>query len=471
MSFRNEVNALKPHSSISLSLLLFASHLILTATAMIGFASAIFAMSYRSTYNQAESELLGAAESLIQDLRNGKSPETLEIPDTFFHRFGRAPRDRAYWCVWNESGTRIAAGGEIPDAVAPYKKGPPGNGPHPSATRSSGRRLEMILTTDDGGQLLVGRPLAKEFDALGRLSVRLAGIGLVGLIAASAVAWWMTRRIVLPIVLLAAKAQSITYQHLAERLVLPQPTREMTKLATSFNFMLADLQRGILHQQQFMSDAAHELRTPVSVILSQSEFSLLRERSTNDYRQGLETCRKAAGHMKRLVDNLFEVSRIDSGQLAIGKNELDLAFIAGEAVQLTTTLAQDRGIRLRSKLTSVFVVGDATRLRQIVLNLITNAIDYNVDGVEVVVTVDEESGQARLVVEDFGQGIPENDLPKIWNRFYRVDQARTPTGNIGVGLGLSLVAELVRLHDGTIGIKSKLGEGTTVTVHLPLVAK
>ena len=471
MSSHNKSIVSTHDGRVSLSTLLFGSHLLLVAVAMIGFAAAMFAMSYRATYSQAESELLGATESLLQDLRNGTSPQLLEIPDTFFHRFGKAPRDRAYWCVWDRSGTRIGGGGELPETTTPNQKQPPRDGPRPFASRSTGPRLEMLLSTDEGGQLLVGRPLAKEFDALRRLLARLAGIGLAGIIAASGVAWWMTRRIVGPIVDLATKAQTITHQHLEERLALPQPTSEMTQLAISFNSMLANLQCAFMRQQQFTSDAAHELRTPVSIILSQSEFSLLRQRSSDDYRQGLETCRQAAGHMKRLVENLFEVSRIDSGQLLIGKQELDLANIADEAIQMMATLAQDRNLRMQSQMTSVFVIGDATRLRQIVLNLIANAIEYSVSGGEVLVTVDHDSGQARLSVADHGQGISQDDLPKIWNRFYRVDQARTQSGNVGAGLGLSLVAELVRLHGGNVAIESQLGLGTTVTVQLPSISR
>ena len=470
MSSHNKSIASTLNASVSLTTLLFGSHLLLVTVAIIGFAAAMFAMSYRATYSQAESELLGATESLLQDLRNGKTPKSLEIPDAFYHRFGKAPRDRAYWCVWDRSGTRIGVGGDLPEKTTLNQKLPPRDGPRPFTSRLSGQRLEMFATTDEGGQLLVGRPLAKEFDALRRLFLRLAVIGLTGLIAASGVAWWMTRRIVGPIVDLATKAQSITHQHLEERLALPQPTSEMTQLAISFNLMLANLQSAFLRQQQFTSDAAHELRTPVTIILSQSEFSLLRQRSSDDYRQGFETCRQASGHMKRLVENLFEVSRIDSGQLSIEKQELDFANIADEAIQMMATLAKDRGLCIQSQLTSVLVIGDATRLRQIVLNLIANAIEYSEHGSEIQVTVDQDSGQARLIIADHGQGIPQDDLPKIWNRFYRVDQARTQSGNVGAGLGLSLVAELVRLHGGNVTIESQLGEGTTVTVHLPITS-
>lgn len=435
---------------------------------ILGFATVVFAMSYQATYERAESELLGAAESLSQQLRNGTPVASLEIPDVFFHRFGKAPRDRAYWGVWNEAGSLVSSGGEVPETLSPIEKRPPFTGPKPFVTRATGRYLELFVSTDDRGLLLIGRPLAKEFDALARLSLRLLGISVLGFALATAIAWWITRSIATPISNFAATVQSITHQRLDERLDSTQPTLEMSKLASAFNEMLKALQDSFQRQQQFTSDAAHELRTPVSIVLSQSEFSLLRERTSDEYRQGLETCRQTAVHMKRLVDHLLEVCRIDSGQVDFEKVPLRLDSLAAEVIALMTPIAAEREVYIEQQMMPLSITGEATSVRQILFNLVANAIEFSPQGGKVIVAIDHDSEFARLKISDHGQGISAADLPLVWNRFYRADQARLRNESNGTGLGLSLVAELVKLHGGTYEIESSIGQGTTVQIRFQM---
>ncbi len=466
MSSTNEAPAKR---IVSLSRLLFVSHASLAAITIAGFAAVMFVMSYHATYRQAEGELLGAAELLVQDLRNDVSPVELTLPDSFFHRFGKAPRDQAYWVLWGSDESEVARDGDVPDGTMMSDRPPNSRGPQRFRTERFGRHLQLFVSTDDGGQLMIGRPLAKEFDSLVRLAVRLVLIGLLGIGLAGAIAWWLAKRIAQPIIAFTNTANSITHERLEERLPIPQPTREMDQLAVSFNGMLTELKAAFDRQQQFTADAAHELRTPVAIILSQSEFSLSKERSSSDYRDALTTCRDTAAHMKRLVNDLLAISQAEfrGGEMAF--EPVDLAMIVSDAVQMIASPARDREIHIETDLVASPIAGHRTSLLQIVFNLLSNAIRYNTRGGSVRVVVKPDGAMTRLSVADTGVGIHPTDLPFVWDRFYRVDQVRTLGGETenGSGLGLSLVAELVRRHGGEVTIDSTPDQGTTVEAVFP----
>jgi signal transduction histidine kinase len=456
-------------SRTSLFQILLGSHLALVGVMIVGFALAFLWISYHSIYERAESELLGAAEALTEQLRKGSPLNALEIPDVFVHRFGKAPRDRAYWGVWNQAEQLVGSGGEMIGPLKLPHKRPSHTGPKQFESRTEGKRLEVFTNLDDGGILVIGRPLSKEFDSLGRIALRLIGVGIVGFLLTATLAWWIAQKVANPISDLAMRVRSINEQQMSTRLDTSQPTKEMSALAGAFNSMMQSLQTSFQRQQQFTSDAAHELRTPVSIILSQSEFSLFRDRSVEEYRQGFDTCRRTAIHMKRLVDELLEICRLDAGKVETEFAPVRLDTLAEETVQLLKPVATERNIQLQCLTTPVSILGSTTKLRRIILNLMANALEHSPSGSVVLVKVDQQIDQAQLQVIDRGSGIAAEDLPLVWDRFYRGDKARTHGDQSGSGLGLSLVAELVKLHDGSCKILSTVGEGTTVQVFLPRI--
>lgn len=448
--------------------MLLGSHLALVGVMMVGFALAFLWISYRSVYERAESELLGAAETLTEQLRKGSPLNALEIPDVFVHRFGKAPRDRAYWGVWNKAEQLVGSGGEMIGPLKLPDKRPSHAGPKQFVSRTEGRRLDVFTNLDDGGILVIGRPLSKEFDSLGRIALRLIGVGVVGFLLTATLAWWIAQKVANPISDLAMRVRSINEQQLSTRLDASQPTMEMCDLAKAFNAMMQSLQTSFQRQQQFTSDAAHELRTPVSIILSQSEFSLLRDRTTDEYRQGFDTCRRTAVHMKLLVDELLEICRLDAGQIENQLVPVRLDILASETLQWIEPIAAERHVQIQLQAAApLSILGSSSRLQQIILNLLANAIEHSPSGSVVLVEVDHYMDQVRLRVSDRGAGIATDDLPFVWNRFYRADRARTQGERSGCGLGLSLVSELVKLHGGSCEIESTLGSGTTVQIHFP----
>lgn len=455
-------------SNWSLQALLIASHAGLAAVVVIGFGVALFAITLHATYRQAEADLLGAAQVLVQDLGTKTDPSQLEISDLYSHRFGKAPRDHAYYAVWDQSGRLLAASKSLPAHSVRSDIAPPTKGPHPFISRSRGIYLDVIVATSDGGQLLIGRPLAKEFDGLGWAITRLLTIGIICLAFGVAAAIWLARRIARPIKNMSETAERITSRNLSERLNAGQTPREIGRLADIINSMLDGLKSAFDRQVRFTADASHELRTPVSVVLSQADFTLSRERTPEQYREALETCRQSARRMKRLVDDLLLLSRADSGQLHLRLEVIDLSHVAESAVQLLQPLASQRGMLLELNLQTAPLLGDADRLGQVVTNLVTNSIQYGRRGTAVWIEVLHRPGSAILIVRDEGQGIPIADQPHLFERFYRVDRVRTQEEETGTGLGLSLVAEIVAAHHGTVQVKSTEGQGTTMTVQLPV---
>lgn len=452
----------------SLATLIFLSHVVLAAIILIGFAVVMFTMNYRAVYAKVESELLGAAEVLSNDLKQGVDPEKLQLPDAFFHRFGKARRDHAYWRLWDVHGNVIMSHGDLRNPIEPHPTTPPTSGRHPYVKRFAGRNFEMLIAMPKGGQLLVGRPMAKEFDGFVRQLTVLAAVILLGLVAAAGLAWWLTNWIVRPISNLAQAAGEITPRQLDRRLNSPQSTSEMTVLTNAFNTMLKGLQTAFLKQRQFTSDAAHELRTPVAIVLGQCELSLSKPREPEHYRQSLMTCRQSAAHMRVLVDQLLQLTRLEGDACNDDRAQIDLSEVVIDAVQMLTPLAFDQDIELQTSTKPSFVLANSTQMRQVIINLISNAIEFSSAGDYVNVSVTPAADSAVLTVRDTGIGIAEEDLPRVCDRFFRVDKARTTTGASGTGLGLSIVAEIVTAHGGEITIQSQVGSGTMVSIAIPL---
>lgn len=451
---------------------LIASHAGLVAVVVALFAGTIYWMTGRAVYRQSEADLLAAAEILLRELDEGTAPPALRIPDTYFHRFGPAPRDQADFILWDAQGTRLAASHNAAADILPLARPPRRDGPHPFETLAAGTRLDVVVATPAGGQLRIGRSLAKEFDGQRWLALRLVVGGGLALALGAAAAAWLADRISAPLARMTRAAERVTSRNLRERLETGPATAEVSRLAAVFNGMLAELEASFERQTRFTADASHELRTPVAVILSQAEHTLSRDRAPEEYRAALGTCRDAARRMKRLVDDLLLLTRADAGSLPCRRDPLDLAEIAGDVTRLLQPLAREREIRLSTRLASAPLIGDAGHLGQVVTNLVTNAIRYNHAGGEVQVTVEpgrSPSGAADAVLEvqDQGPGIPPGIQETLFDRFTRGDAARTLAGEEGTGLGLSIVREIVTAHGGTVAVRSRPETGTTLTVRLP----
>jgi len=444
------------------STLLVGQALILLAI-LAGFGTALFVRVRHATLAQIDSDLLGAAQSLASDLRSGgETPPS--IPEIYRHRFGPAPHDRPYFVVWDKEGHERFSSAGVPPHTEPEAR-PVVKGPRAFRGRDVGPHRQVTIRGPGGEQILVGRRVGREHDQLVRLLVWTVVLGAGALLIGLLAAWFLARQITRPIDQMAATAERISTSNLDERISVPRAKNEIARLAVVLNAMFARLQSAFARQAQFTADASHELRTPVAVVMSHAEFALAHERSPEEYRTALEACQRASTRMKTLVDGLLTLARTDASPRPRDAQVVALRPLVETALILVKPLADDRSIALASDLADLNLSGDADRLHQVVTNLVANAIQYNRDGGWVRVTLARDGNQAVLTVADGGIGIARDELPKVFERFYRADPSRTSGGH---GLGLAICREIVAGHGGTLELTSTPGQGTTATVRLPL---
>ena len=352
----------------------------------------------------------------------------------------------------------------LPDPVRdPQRPGPLGERQPP---QMRGLFREQVLARPPGEIILVGRSIAPEMTEMDRTALKLAGVGGAILLLGLAGGWWIASRAIRPIDDISATAVKISAGDLSQRINVENTENELGRLAGVLNSTFARLETSFAQQQQFTSDAAHELRTPVTVMLTETQTTLNRERPAEDYRRTVEVCQRISQRMRRLIESLLELARLDAGQEQMKRMRFDLSRTAGECVDMVRPLADERSVKVHCELPPIECTGDPERIAQVITNLMTNAIQYNKPGGEVTVQTQQRDGTAILTVSDSGNGIAAEDLPRVFERFYRADKARS-TSQGSAGLGLSICKAIVEAHGGTIEVASELGAGTTFTVRLP----
>jgi heavy metal sensor kinase len=393
-----------------------------------------------------------------------------------------------YFVLWNRDGSVLARSPSAPPNVPMPQGTPPAqpqpeptpgpgagsNGPfslrapppfQPGRTRANCRELARYLP--QGQHVLVGRSLVPELTAMHRLAYELIAAGSAVLALGLAGGFWLASRAIHPIEEISGTATKISAGDLSQRINVADTESELGRLASVLNSTFARLEAAFAQQARFTADASHELRTPVSVILTQAQTALSRPRTDAEYRGALEACQRAAQRMRKLTASLLELARLDAGQDTVKAEPLDLAKVTAECIEMLRPLATEREITIHSELATAQCRGDAERLAQVVTNLVTNAIYFNRERGEVRVSTRAENGAAILTVSDTGPGIPAEELPHIFERFYRVDKSRTSAQG-RTGLGLAICKAIVDSHAGSIDVKSQPGNGSTFTVTLTL---
>lgn len=320
------------------------------------------------------------------------------------------------------------------------------------------------MTTPPGEMILVGRNTLPERAGLRRTALTLGTVGAGILLLGLAGGWWLASRAIRPIQDITSTASKIAAGDLSHRIDTQDTETELGQLAAVLNSTFSRLDAAFAQQKQFSSDAAHELRTPVSVLLTQTQGTLSRQRSAGEYRETLEACQRAAQRMRRLIESLLELARLDAGQEPMKRERFDLAALARDCAESIRPLAAEKNVTLTCALPEITCSGDAERVSQVLTNLLANAVHYNKPGGQVHVTGANDGGSAILEVRDTGQGIPAEDLPHVFKRFYRADKSRSAART---GLGLAIAKAVIDAHGGEISIRSTVNEGTTVTLRLP----
>jgi two-component system, OmpR family, sensor kinase len=278
----------------------------------------------------------------------------------------------------------------------------------------------------------------------------------------------LANRAIEPLNRMTATAHRISADHLAERMELARGDIELKRLAEAFNEMLARLDQSFKQIRRFTADASHELRTPVAILMGETELAMNDLLDYEECKAALSSRREELQRMAQIVDDLLALSQFDYGEKALQLKPLDFSDLVIEVCEQQRNQAKSKGVTLElTETVPVEIEGDSSRLRQMVRNVLDNAIKYTPAGGRVTVGLDRSKGnEFRLRVSDTGIGIPADALPHIFDRFYRVDQARTREEG-GSGLGLSIVKQIIEAHGGSVSVKSDLGAGTIMTLTMP----
>lgn len=293
------------------------------------------------------------------------------------------------------------------------------------------------------------------------------GLPLAVIIVASG-GYWLVRRALAPVERITRAAEQITQLNLSERLPVTHTGDELERLSLALNRMIARLDDAFANSKRFVADASHDLRTPLTILRGELEGLVDDPQLDGELRGRLAGLLEEAVHLSKIVEQLFTLSRLDSGEARTEWKRFDLAELARTTTDQMGLLAEDKNISMSCQAgPAIYVEGDRSRIKQVIVNLLDNAIKYTPGNGAVQVRVEGVNGHAVLEVEDSGIGIPRDALPHVFERFYRVDQARSANAD-SAGLGLSIVKAICTAHGGEVAAVSVPNVGSRFSVKLPL---
>jgi heavy metal sensor kinase len=449
----------------------------LLATALVAYAICVSAFFLHNLREQLDASLDRDVETVEGDLLINPSGK-LELSSHEGEAQGDE-LDRGYFLeVWTLNGDLLYRTKQLGDQALGPVPDDSGRGFRESAKSlrlPSGirvRTLSRVHHTPPGTSVIVRLAVSEE-GLWGEFweMVAVLGLGLPISLAFIALSGYLVAgRALKPVDSMAKRAAAITADHLHERLEINNPEDELGQLGTAFNRALARLENSFDQLRRFTADASHELRTPLTAIRSVGEVSLQKQGDEKYYRDIIGSMLEETTRLTRLVDSLLTMSRADAGRVQLHLTATDLLDLTKESATLLEVLAEEKEqtIRIEGNQT-VIVPADRTILRQALVNLIDNAVKYSPvkGGIRIRVTDNEQ--YAYVEVQDSGPGIPPEHRDRIFERFYRIDKARTRAGG-GTGLGLSIAQWAVSAHKGSIEVQSGTGEGSVFRIRLPKVA-
>jgi heavy metal sensor kinase len=477
---------------MTLAARLSAFFLAALALVLVGFSASLYLLARAYLDRQADDRLTAALETLAA--ATDVDPAGLEWePEERHLTLGRdAAADQVRWAVHDEHGRPVDHSANLgADDLPPAD---------PAALPADAPAFRLI---DRGGQpwrvaqrclragplapvaaeasaskparhgvlvLTAGLSLAPARAALHTLAGALAGLSLLVWSAAALLGRRMCRHALAPVSRMAAAARAMGADDLARRLPPPGTADELDDLGRTFNGLLDRLQEAFERQRRFTGDASHQLRTPLAAMLGQAEVALRRDRPPEEYRRVLGLVRDQAGHLTRIVESLLFLARADAeGELA-GLEVIDLSRWLPEQRERWGGHPRAADLRVEQATAGPCPVKvQPVLLGQLLDNLLDNAFRYSAPGTMVRVSLAQEAGAAVLTVEDAGRGIAPDDLPHVFEPFYRPAGSRG-AGAGGVGLGLAVVRRIAGAFGGTVGVESADERGSRFTVRLPLAA-
>lgn len=315
--------------------------------------------------------------------------------------------------------------------------------------------------------LLTPRPRPRIVDLFGEnMLPSLIQAGTISLVVSVVLAVLISNSVARPLRLTASAANAIAGGDYGQQAPEVGP-REVRDLARAFNNMSEQVQRAQQTQRDFLANVSHELKTPLTSIQGYSQAIL--DGAAASPKRAARVIYDEAGRMRRLVEDLLDLARIESGQAHLSRGHVNLSELLHSVLEGLALRAAEQGVTLAHEVNTLpGLTGDNDRLAQVFANLIDNALTHTPAGGQVMVSAGRADSGVQIAVSDTGKGISAKDLSRIFERFYQVDKSRTRTGRKGTGLGLTISKEIIEAHGGTIRVESIVGEGTTFTVWLPL---
>jgi two-component system, OmpR family, heavy metal sensor histidine kinase CusS len=439
------------------------------ALALAGFGAAVYLTARHDALGRIDQGLAEELTDVLSEVRRARTDA--ELSEWLQRRF--ADHEGFDFQLTRPDGSRYFASRRLGGTTLPEPEG--GGRPGTPAYRDvavegGGRRVVSVQVRGPSGPLTVqvARPLEGFDHECARLLLALLLAGPLALLLAVGGGYFLARRALAPVDQLRRRTREITAEHLDRRLPVANPGDELGWLAQTVNDMIGRLERSFAEVRRFTADASHELRTPLTAIRTEAEVALGRDDLPPGQRQLLGSVLEECERLTRLTDQLLTLAREDAGVAPGAREPVDLTALVAGVAETMRPLAEARGVRLRAHLPGpVTVRGDPARLRQVCYNLADNAIKYTPPEGEVELRVEARDGCGVVTVRDTGEGIPPEHLPRVFDRFYRVDRARSREQG-GTGLGLSIARSIVTAHGGRIELTSTPGQGTTCTVTLPV---
>ncbi len=361
-----------------------------------------------------------------------------------------------YFVLWARNGERVSVAEEVPDSLLMPKIS---SAPNSVTSEWSGSEMRVgYLFTPPGECLYVAISTTVERAEMARFGWWLFALSGAVLGTGLWVDSRIVRRAIQPVERIIDAAENISQGDLSTRILSPSSSAELDRLVHVLNKTFANLDEAFAQQARFSADVAHELRTPVSVLIAESQIALERDRSAEDYQETINACLRSSRRMAGLIESLLDLAQISSSE-ATTRTQCDIALLAREELHALRSLAAAQGIELRENLQHAPCIANAAQIAQVVFNLIHNAIQHNQPAGWVLVETAMHEGKAILRVTNTGSGIPAADFPHIFDRFYRVDPSRNrKTG--GVGLGLAICKAIANAHRAELTVESGAGETT-----------
>jgi heavy metal sensor kinase len=392
-------------------------------------------------------------------------------------RFAAVSRPGQYLDIIREDGAPSGGSKELEDAARSSGPLPSTGKPALRTTMFQGRSLRMaIVAYPIGAQhawLILGEPMIGVQRAEANFRDRAVLLWAVSLLLTTFVAAWYVSRSLKPLARLSAHARFLTERvesaetDFKSRLPIANPDDELGQLAMSFNELFSRLDAAAQQLRQFVSDAAHELRTPLAVLHGETQLTLAQPRTESEYQDTLRTIDSELTAMVKIVEGLFTLSIADARQLRLQKEQLQLDEMFEEACGIATPVARKKNIEIKRGIWSeVAYFGDSSLLRQVCLILLENAVKYSPPNTTISVGIRQEEKVIELFVQDTGPGISPESLPHIFKRFFRAAPQGSEDLRSG-GLGLAIAQAIMRVHEGQVRCESELGKGSLFTLTFP----